>query len=309
MGQKQTTTQKSEPWKPAQGALTDILTRGGEMYASGGMTTTPFEGQRVAGFGDVTQEAQQATLDAARAGSPMLSGMQGAVTRAMDPTATVPDTTAITDEALARAIPAATSMFSGSGMTDSSAAMEHVGRAAGGAVASAMLPYEFQARESAENRALQAANMAPGAFQSQFMPQQMIGQVGAQQDALSQAQINADMARYYEGQGADLAGLQNYANLATAIGGMGGTSQGTQYQPMGIGGALGILGSGLSLFSDRALKDNIVKIGETLGGTNVYSYNYKWSDAPQIGVIADEVPGAIAGTIGGYSVVDYGKVV
>lgn len=77
---------------------------------------------------------------------------------------------------------------------------------------------------------------------------------------------------------------------------------------MGLGGALSILGSGLSLFSDRRLKKNIRKIGETRGGSNIYSYNYKWSDLPQVGVMADEVPDAIAGTVGGYSTIDYARV-
>lgn len=300
MGQRETST--SAPWGPAQGSLKNILGEAGNLYESGGMTTPAYSGPRVAGFGDVTQQAQEGIVNRASGGSPLLSGMQGTLSNMMSGDYQNDRLDAVKQNALSSAIPAATSMFSGSGMIDSSAAMDHVGRAATQAVA----PYEYQAAQQAQNQALQAAGMAPAAYQAQFAPDQMLAGVGQQQDMLSQQQIDADMARYYEGQNQDLAGLQNYANLATAIGGMGGQSQ--SHQPMGLGGALSILGSGLSLFSDRRLKKNIRKIGETRGGSNIYSYNYKWSDLPQVGVMADEVPDAIAGTVGGYSTIDYARV-
>ena len=57
-----------------------------------------------------------------------------------------PNLAAVKQNALGSAIPAAASMFSGSGMINSSTAMDGVGRAAMDAVA----PYEYQARHGAE---------------------------------------------------------------------------------------------------------------------------------------------------------------
>lgn len=304
MGSRSTTTTESEPWAPAQGALKDVLSQTKSLYQSGELSADPYSGSMVAGFGDVSQMAQQGIIDQASQDSPLLSGMSGTLADMMSGDYQTQYLENVKQNALGTAIPAAASMFSGSGMTDSSTAMDYVGRSAAEAVA----PYEYQAAEAAQNRALQAAGMAPTAYQSGFLPQQMLASVGSQQDAMAQQMLDADIAAHYEAENQQRQALENYANLATAIGGMGGTSQGSSYQPMGVGGALSILGSGLSLFSDRRLKENVVKIGETPSGTNIYSYTYKGSNVPQVGVMADEVPHAISGEIGGYSVVDYGRV-
>jgi hypothetical protein len=67
----------------------------------------------------------------------------------------------------------------------------------------------------------------------------------------------------------------------------------------GIGGAF--MG-----FSDRRLKRNIERIA-SVGGVNIYKFEYIWGEK-SVGVMADEVPHAIAGTINGFSVVDYRRV-
>lgn len=65
-----------------------------------------------------------------------------------------------------------------------------------------------------------------------------------------------------------------------------------------------------SIFSDARLKEDIAKVGELYDGTNVYSYRYKGSDVPQIGLMAQEVektnPDAVT-EIGGFKAVHYGK--
>jgi hypothetical protein len=63
------------------------------------------------------------------------------------------------------------------------------------------------------------------------------------------------------------------------------------------------------LFSDRRLKRDIDRIGETKGGTPVYAYKYLWDETQRVGVMADEVPHAIAGRVNGFAYVDYGKVI
>lgn len=75
-----------------------------------------------------------------------------------------------------------------------------------------------------------------------------------------------------------------------------------------MGGLFGMASAGLGLLSDRRLKRNIRRIGQTDGGTPLYSYQYVWGGPTQIGVMADEVPGAAFMTGSGFYAVDYGRV-
>lgn len=80
----------------------------------------------------------------------------------------------------------------------------------------------------------------------------------------------------------------------------------------GMGGLFGLLGAGLSLFSDERLKENIKRVGETDEGTPIYTYNYKGDPTPQMGVMAQEEaatnPDAVGVHPSGFLMVDYGKV-
>ena len=70
------------------------------------------------------------------------------------------------------------------------------------------------------------------------------------------------------------------------------------------------IGTGLAMFSDSRLKENIKKVGER-NGFNLYEFNYKWSPKRWIGVIAQEVakkrPDAVT-TKNGYLAVYYDKL-
>ncbi|MDG4908422.1 tail fiber domain-containing protein [Mesorhizobium sp. WSM4898] len=76
-----------------------------------------------------------------------------------------------------------------------------------------------------------------------------------------------------------------------------------------FGGLFG-LGANLIKYSDRRLKKNIRAIGTFANGLTKYVFEYLWSDAPQTGVMADEVrayrPYAVK-TINGFDVVDYAE--
>ena len=73
-----------------------------------------------------------------------------------------------------------------------------------------------------------------------------------------------------------------------------------------IGGVVG--GAGAAIGSDRKLKKNINKIGESPSGLNIYSFEYKnpinGSGLFQ-GVMSDEIPQEAVGTRDGYDTVDY----
>ena len=76
---------------------------------------------------------------------------------------------------------------------------------------------------------------------------------------------------------------------------------------MGLGGTLGAAW----LRSDRRLKRNIQRIGSLASGLPLYAYRYLWSDAPQIGVMAQEArelfPDAVR-EFDGFLAVDYSRI-
>jgi hypothetical protein len=79
----------------------------------------------------------------------------------------------------------------------------------------------------------------------------------------------------------------------------------------GLFGLGSTLASGLFALSDRRAKKNIRAIGKTNDGQNLYRYEYKGSDVPQIGLMAQEVlerhPEAVAVRPDGLLAVDYAE--
>lgn len=237
MGKKDSTvTQKADPWKPARPALSGAIGEAQSLYDRGDFTTTPYGGPRVASFGDTARDGHAALLERARLGAPLTQEASGFLSSAMDGRRSDDRLAAVRDNALGAAIPAAVAQFSGSGMTNSSQAMDYVGRAATEAVA----PYDYAAFNAEQGRGMQAAGMAGDIERAGYVPGSIMSTVGQQQDAMAQAQIDADMARYYEGEAAPAQGISNYSNLLAMLGGMGGaTSQTTPGPSMGqqVGGA------------------------------------------------------------------------
>ena len=80
----------------------------------------------------------------------------------------------------------------------------------------------------------------------------------------------------------------------------------------GYGARMNAIGNIASAFSDKILKENIVKVGKSPSGLNIYEWNYLWSPERFRGVIAQEVqkvkPQAVLSNIFGYLMVDYNKL-
>jgi hypothetical protein len=260
-----TTVQKADPWGPAQPYLENVLKSSYNLAQDRGFAPDPYGGDRVADQSWGTRGAYDAVTGRG-AGSPMIDKAFGAISPMMksDPrlapmmsgTDIYRDLGRVKQEALGGAIPAAVSMFSGNGMTDSSAAMDTVGRAATEAIA----PIEYGAWNNAQDRRLsaigqdngtrlQAAGMAPGLQAASYLPAQMMAQFGGMQDAYRQREIDGRMARYYEGQNQGRDNLTGYAGLVSQIAGQGGnqSSTGPSGQPSGVakvaGAGLGGLGA------------------------------------------------------------------
>ena len=63
--------------------------------------------------------------------------------------------------------------------------------------------------------------------------------------------------------------------------------------------------------SDRRLKKNINKIGESPSGLNIYSFEFKdsrYGEGLFQGVMSDEIPREAVSNINGYDHVDYSKL-
>ena len=139
---------------------------------------------------------------------------------------------------------------------------------------------------------------------------QMIGLTGQRNDAMNGAMVSAPQLSNM-GFDNQYGNLNNYANIIgrpTVLGG-GSTSSSSDGIMSSFGGANSAAGGLMTMLSDRRLKENIVQIGKTTGGTNLYRYNYKWSPDLHIGVMADEVDSSITVDVGGYKAVDYSKVI
>lgn len=107
--------------------------------------------------------------------------------------------------------------------------------------------------------------------------------------------------------GVDYTGLVNQkyqadlANYQSKMGGMGGLFG-------SVLGAAGQAGGFGALFSDRRLKTDIRRVGQTDAGTPIFVYRYLGEGPFHMGVMAQDVPDAAFMTDSGFLAVDYGAV-
>jgi hypothetical protein len=134
----------------------------------------------------------------------------------------------------------------------------------------------------------QAEQAALNAGQTQMAA----GQIQQQTD---QAAKTAMYNQFLQQQGYPFQQAQFLANLAMGTGALSGSTTTTQ-QPSG--------------WSDRRLKENIRKVGETFDGQTIYAYNLKGEKHTQLGLMAQEVEKHTPEAVGeshGYKTLDYKK--
>lgn len=172
-----------------------------------------------------------------------------------------------------------------------------------------------------------ALSMAPNTVNSINGAATNLYNMGGNQQALQQSQINApwQLLNNYSGiinslpsgLGTQTSSQPYYSNsLAGGMGGaLGGAALGSAIMP-GLGTGIGAgLGGLMGLFSDRRLKTDIERTGENLeNGLPLYRYRYVW-DAPETertGVMADDVrclaPWAVWRDPSGFDKVDYAAI-
>jgi hypothetical protein len=136
----------------------------------------------------------------------------------------------------------------------------------------------------------QIQNPQFGAYAGANVQAAPIANAAAQQGAYNQNAYNQQVAQ----NNANTAGLFSLGGAALGVPSIGGM----------VGGALG------SLFSDRRLKSNIVRIGTHPIGVGIYEYDI--FGGRQVGVMAQELievmPEAVHQHPSGYMMVDYGRL-
>lgn len=176
------------------------------------------------------------------------------------------------------------------------------------------------------NQQLAGVGLLQQASQQPVTNAQGVLGIGALQQQEAQNQINADKARWDYGQNAGWQNLNNISGLLTGNATLGASQTGTQgqfYNPtmqwMGaLGGMVNAAGgaSGIAAaMSDKRVKKDIQRIGETSKGFPLYLFRYLWDSAnesPRIGVMAQDVeqtmPEAVITRPDGVKTVNYAMV-
>lgn len=124
------------------------------------------------------------------------------------------------------------------------------------------------------------------------------------------AELNQGFTNNYLGQ------LLNLSNAGTQAGGIianaGQKSTSTGEGPSTAGSIASTVGGIASIFSDRRLKEDIVKVGEMSDGLGIYRFRYTGGVKRFVGVMADEVarlrPWALGPTLAGFRTVNMGAL-
>lgn len=263
MGKKtdeQTTTQTSNPWEPAQGALKNILGQAGSLYNRGSQYA-PFS--TVVPFSNQTEQALQGIEGRAIQGNQMYGQGQAALTGGLDTLQRTasgsmlnsnPHLSDMFNAMRGDVTDAVNSQFSASGRTGSPAHAGVMTKELGN-LASQIWGQDY-ARE--RQNQLSAASQMPS-YTSALPAYQAAGYndlnalmgVGQAREGKAGETLQDMLNRWNFEQESPWDNLGRYANIATGIGGMGGNSTGTQkVQSSGLGGILGGLFGGIGALKD-----------------------------------------------------------
>jgi hypothetical protein len=307
------TTQTAEPWGPSEDLLKGTLGDTLGTYLSGQFDIPSYPGIRVAPQSGMTQASNWGIYNTASQGNPITPVAQQAFGDIASGNNIYRDLDTVKANALGDIMPAAMSRFSGAGMLDSTLAADAAGRAATQAIA----PIEYGAWDAAQNRRVNALGMAPQLASNSYLDSSMMGQAGAGLDQYNQRVLDSAIGNYYEEANRPYDNIQRAVSLGLGLGGMGGTQTTDQNTGNGtmetIGGIMQVAGPliAMAAMSDRRVKADVKRIGETKEGYPKYEFRYNWDEpgTKRVGVMADEVPPEITlDGPGGFKMVDYGRI-
>jgi hypothetical protein len=320
-GSTQVTTQTTNPWKGQQQYLLKGFDKAEQLS---NYVPEYYPGETVAGFDPLQTRAQdeaisyalgpRAQTQQAAAEQSLIKGLSGTI----DPSAYNPMVDALTSNVISNlqsdvlpGIRQQQVMYQPGG---SSKAQQEYEKAVANRVTAGMTKpiadMYTNAYNQAQQRAVQTAGLYPSIMSAPLSMYGALGDIGAQRRALTQATMDADMARYQYQATAPQQALANYMNMIQ--GNYGGqsfqTSPGKSFLEQAAPYAMA---AATAYASDRRIKRNIVSEGTKWKGLNVYSFNYIGDDTPRRGVMAQEAevlyPHAVH-EVGGIKVVDYGAI-
>lgn len=140
-----------------------------------------------------------------------------------------------------------------------------------------------------------------GLSETSFLRNQPFNELSA---ALSGSQLGQFQGQPINAAPVDIIGanaLQQQAQLANF-------NAQNQFRSDILGGLFGLGSAGIGLASDRRLKTDIRRVGETDDGTPIYVYRYIGGGPFHMGVMADEVDPSIVEDLNGFKAVDYGRL-
>ena len=307
-------TTRTEPWAEQKPYLQTGFKEAERLAKAGPPSFYP--GQTLAGFTPAQQMAQRATMGYATGPRPaaqqaaaekaMIGGLGGQVDYSQfQPMADVYGQQYLSE--ISKNMPAVRQQmvqYQPGGGSRGDIAQANIASAAGKNLAQNLAGLYGGAYSAAQERIPQFTQQYPTIMGAPMGMYGAMGDVGAQQRALQQEQLNQQQQAYEYTAQAPMTNLQQY--MANISGDYGGTSKSTPSTLSSLGQIIGIMGS----ISDVRAKENITPVGK-YKGMNVYDFNYKWSPERHRGLMAQEVeqvkPEAV-GDINGLKYIDYGKV-
>lgn len=315
----------NDPWGPQQPYIKEIFGEAQRLYNDPSRPQF-FPGQTYASPSNATLTGLQRAEDTAMAGSPVISGAQDEASKILSGDylrGDHPYMQGMIDRTAADVLPRVNAGFLNAGGPGGLQT-----RAATMALADSANSLRFQNYGAERANMMNTMNNAGNIAGQRYLDPAMLGQVGAQREAIAQQPITEAVARHEFDQNAPWGQLANYLQMIQ--GNYGGTSNttGTQFLPGqnmfgnilgGLMGGAGILGgtgafgpAGWLKFSDERLKEDIKRVGETDDGIPLYTYRYKGTGTPMMGPLAQEVaeakPEAVAMMPNGYLAVDYSRL-
>lgn len=237
MGNKTTTTAKADPWKPVQAPLENAIGDATNLYENGGFKVNPYQGDWVAGTTDATRQGREGLLSAISGGQ---FGIGDVIDRARGfaSGSTAIDRNALQQNVLESVMPSINATFAGSGMTGSS--LHQANLAKGLASGMAGVEAQIAGHNLADKSQRMSANASlPSLINAQAAPYEAMINIGNDQQAQAQAEIDAAMRKDMLAQSSDVLAIKDYLSLLSGVGGQFGTQTNTQQQKLG---PLGIIG-------------------------------------------------------------------
>jgi len=248
------TVQKADPWSEQQPYLKTGFSQAQSIYDKGAPGYYP--GQTVAPFSAETEAALGAQTNRALQGSPLTAAAQQQLTDTMsgkylDPN-TNPYLMPMANNIAASVLPQINAGFEGRGRYGSPMSQ----RAASYGLTDALATQAYNNYNNERTRQTQGMLFAPSLANQDYTDIGQLADVGAQREGMTQAGINADVAKYNYDANLPNNWLSQFMNLIQGnYGGQGTSTTSTPYftnrAASGLGGAVG--GAGLGAASAGAL--------------------------------------------------------